>query len=96
MKTNRRMNRLKIVLIFAAITLLTVLGVGYYLSKRIGNASANAIEGVYKATKDWESKGVSPIDSIKQNVKKVIDSSSSKIDNKEIEKDSLVKLKEGN
>ncbi len=52
-----------------------VIGFYYYAGILFGKSIIKATEGVHEANKKWETKKTSPIDTIKKNVIKVIDSS---------------------
>lgn len=66
----------KLVLIITTVTILVVGIVGFYWYAATGfaNAIPKAVKGVYEANKEWEFKGINPIDSISNTVTKAIDS----------------------
>lgn len=70
MKKNRIRNRIISILLLIVVS---VFGIYYYLGIQFGNATSKTLETVYKTKEEWDKKGVDPIDTIIQQVDKLID-----------------------
>lgn len=62
-----------IILALIFIFVVCVGGFYYYIAIGFGKSASKVIEGVYKANKEWEKKGVSPIDTIVKDINRIID-----------------------
>ena len=61
--------------IISLITILVSVSGGYiYLGKKFGEAAVEAATEVKKIQKDWKAKNINPVDTIKQEIINIIDS----------------------
>ena len=79
MKTKKRV-RLLFAMILIIVVSTSIVAVKLYndVTNGIGEAAFKTIETTHKISKEWKSKDLDPIDSLKQRVIKVIDSTQEK------------------